>query len=60
MLYRQVVPADNSCLFTSINFCMSGEVGPVHLGHFSKILVGVGIKVKIIPIAQKLNESKGL
>ncbi|XP_023346813.1 ubiquitin thioesterase OTU1 [Eurytemora carolleeae] len=25
-LKRQVVPADNSCLFTSINFCMSGEV----------------------------------
>jgi len=23
---RQVVPADNSCLFTSINYCMSGEV----------------------------------
>lgn len=25
-LLRQVVPADNSCLFTSINFCMSGEL----------------------------------
>jgi len=25
-LERKVVPADNSCLFTSINFCMSGEV----------------------------------
>jgi len=25
-LERQVVPADNSCLFTSINFCMCGEV----------------------------------
>jgi len=23
---RQVVPADNSCLFTAINYCMSGEV----------------------------------
>jgi len=25
-LERKVVPADNSCLFTAINFCMSGEV----------------------------------
>ena len=23
-LRRKVVPADNSCLFTSINYCMSG------------------------------------
>jgi len=25
-LLRKVVPADNSCLFTSINYCMSGQV----------------------------------
>ena len=25
-LERKVVPADNSCLFTSINYCMSGAV----------------------------------
>ncbi len=25
MLVRQVVPADNSCLFASINFCVSGK-----------------------------------
>ncbi len=24
--FRVVVPADNSCLFTSINYCMCGEV----------------------------------
>ena len=26
LLVLQVVPADNSCLFTAINYCMSGEV----------------------------------
>ena len=27
-LQRKVVPADNSCLFTAINYCMSGSLVP--------------------------------
>ena len=27
-LLRKVVPADNSCLFTAINYCMSGSLVP--------------------------------
>lgn len=26
MLLRQIVPADNSCLFTSISFCLTGVI----------------------------------
>ena len=38
LIFRQVVPADNSCLFTSINFCMSGEVGLIMSGEVGLII----------------------
>jgi len=41
-LERRVVPADNSCLFTSINFCMSGELaGSEHSNFMREIIVSV-------------------
>jgi len=43
-LQRQVVPADNSCLFTSINFCMCGEVvNSEHTG-FMRELISVAVR----------------
>jgi len=39
LLHRQVVPADNSCLFTSINFCMSGCVVPSENSSFMREVI---------------------
>ncbi|CAL8120107.1 unnamed protein product [Orchesella dallaii] len=32
LLLRQIVPSDNSCLFTSVTYCLSGEVSPDNEG----------------------------
>ena len=34
ILMRKVVPADNSCLFTSIGFVLSGKYGMMNVTHF--------------------------
>lgn len=36
---RRVVPADNSCLFTAINYCMSGEVVPSKNSQFMREVI---------------------
>lgn len=42
VMLRQVVPADNSCLFTAINFCMSGEVvDSAHSSFMREIIASV-------------------
>jgi len=38
-LHRKVVPADNSCLFTSINYCMSGCVVPSENSSFMREVI---------------------
>jgi len=38
-LERKVVPADNSCLFTSINYCMSGTVVPSEHSAFMREII---------------------
>jgi ubiquitin thioesterase OTU1 len=38
-LHRKVVPADNSCLFTSINYCMSGCVVPSENSNFMREVI---------------------
>jgi len=38
-LLRKVVPADNSCLFTSINYCMSGCVVPSENSAFMREVI---------------------
>jgi len=38
-LNRKVVPADNSCLFTSINYCMSGTVVPSENSAFMREVI---------------------
>ena len=41
-LQRKVVPADNSCLFTSINYCMSGAVvGSEHSAFMREVIASV-------------------
>lgn len=41
-LRRKVVPADNSCLFTSINYCMSGAlVGSEHSAFMREVIASV-------------------
>jgi len=41
-LERKVVPADNSCLFTSINYCMSGSlVGSEHSAFMREVIASV-------------------
>lgn len=41
-LERKVVPADNSCLFTSINYCMSGTlVGSEHSAFMREVIANV-------------------
>jgi len=41
-LQRKVVPADNSCLFTSINYCMSGAVvGREHSAFMREVIASV-------------------
>jgi len=38
-LHRKIVPADNSCLFTSINYCMSGCVVPSENSSFMREVI---------------------
>lgn len=38
ILLRRVVPADNHCLFTSVHFCMSGDVQPAHARDHREII----------------------
>eukprot|EP00092_Neocalanus_flemingeri_P023715 GFUD01025721.1.p1 GENE.GFUD01025721.1~~GFUD01025721.1.p1 ORF type:complete len:348 (-),score=97.11 GFUD01025721.1:229-1209(-) len=38
-MLRKVVPADNSCLFTSINYCMSGCVVPSENSSFMREVI---------------------
>lgn len=41
-LKRKVVPADNSCLFTSINYCMTGTlVGSEHSAFMREVIASV-------------------
>jgi len=43
-LLRKVVPADNSCLFTAINFCMSGEVVDSKHSSFMREIIGETVR----------------
>ena len=38
-LQRKVVPADNSCLFTAINYCMSGSLVPSEHSAFMREVI---------------------
>jgi len=40
---RQVVPADNSCLFTAINYCMSGSVVPSANSSFMREVIAAEV-----------------
>jgi len=42
-LNRQVVPADNSCLFTAINFCMCGEVVKSEHTQFMREIIAASV-----------------
>eukprot|EP00088_Acartia_fossae_P058048 TRINITY_DN6782_c0_g1_i1.p1 TRINITY_DN6782_c0_g1~~TRINITY_DN6782_c0_g1_i1.p1 ORF type:complete len:344 (+),score=15.67 TRINITY_DN6782_c0_g1_i1:54-1085(+) len=43
VLKRVVVPADNSCLFTSINYCMCGEVVPSEHTQFMREIIATTV-----------------
>jgi len=60
VLKRVVVPADNSCLFTSINFCMCGEVVNSEHTQFMRQIISTTVSADQIkysePILGKTNE----
>jgi len=42
-LARKVIPADNSCLFTAVNFCMSGEVVDSKHSYFMREVISSAV-----------------